>query len=338
MKKVVLLSALFLSLSSIAQLNTYPGNVGFLMNPSFLGPNYQLTNVQFTGHPLAIGSFVSDSSNLGLKKGVILTTGGIWGEDGPQGPNDKSNAAIDNGYGGSSFIPDSYNAAVLEFDLYTFVDTVEFRYVFGSDEYPEYVGSQFNDQFRIFIEGPGINGIQNLSYLPSNVYAGINTINAGAHPSLFVGNGSGSTAPHNESEYYIQYDGFTVPLTAKAAVQIGQTYHLTIVVVDVADAIFDSGVFIEQCESCNYNASVPHMSLDRISSYPNPSDGDLTLQFPELTSSAELKVINALGQLERLETIKSGSTEFLINDISSGMYIVEITSETAVWNGKLNVR
>lgn len=338
MKNLLLLSTLFFSLSSFAQLNTYPGNVGFLMNPSFLGPNYQLMNVQFTGHPLAIGSFISDSSNLGLKKGVILTTGGIWGEDGPQGPNDKSNAAIDNGYGGSSFIPDSYNAAVLEFDLYTFVDTVEFRYVFGSDEYPEYVGTQFNDQFRIFIEGPGINGIQNLSYLPSNVYAGINTINAGAHPSLFVDNGSGSAAPFNESEYYIQYDGFTVPLTAKAAVQIGQTYHLTIVVVDVADAIFDSGVFIEQCESCNYNASVPHMSLDRISSYPNPSDGDLTLQFPELTSSSELRIINMIGEVVRSEEVKSGATEFYVDGLLSGTYIVEIISETTVWNGKVSVK
>lgn len=338
MKIISFLGSFLVTLNLMAQLNTYPGNVGFVMNPGFLGPNYQLSNIQYTGYPFAIGSFISDSSNLGLTKGVLLTTGLIWTDYGPQGPNDNAAAGLDNGYGGSSYIPDSYNAAILEFDLYSLVDTVEFRYVFGSDEYPEYVGSQFNDQFRIFIEGPGINGIQNLSYLPGEVYAGINSINYVQNSALFVNNGDGTTAPNNQSEYYIQYDGFTVPMTAKAAVQVGETYHLTVVVVDVADGIYDSGVFLEQCENCNYNASVPHFTLDQISSYPNPSDGDFTLQFPELTSSAEMVITNTLGQEVRREAILSGSKEFSINDLPSGTYIVEITSETSVWNGTVSVK
>ncbi|MDG1333479.1 MAG: choice-of-anchor L domain-containing protein [Crocinitomicaceae bacterium] len=337
MKYLILISTLFFSISAFAQLNTYTGNVGFVINPGFLGPNYQLSNVQYTGHPQAIGSFICDSCNLNLEKGVILTTGAIETDSGPQGPNDNPAAAIANGYGGTSLINDSYNAAVLEFDIYSFVDTIQFRYVFGSDEYPEYVGSQFNDQFRIFIEGPGIVGIQDLNYIPSGIYAGINTINAQTNSGYFVDNGEGSTAPNNQSDYYIQYDGFTIPLMAKVAVQAGQTYHLTIVVADKADQIFDSGVFLEQCEECDYNASVPNDILNQISCYPNPSSGNVTLKFPELTSSGELRVLNYLGQLVRTIEVSSGATELFLNELPVGNFVLEISTEDAIWRGKVSV-
>ena len=337
MKSLILISAIFLSFISLAQLSTYPGNVGFIVNPGFLGPNYYVTNVQFTGHPQAVGSFISDSTNLGLSKGVIMTTGLIFGNQGPQGPNDKSSAGFDNGYGGTSLIPDSYNAAILEFDIWSFVDTIEFKYVFGSDEYPEYVGTQYNDQFRIFIEGPGISGIQDLNYIPNNIIAGINTISLDSNSTYFVYNGEGNNAPYNESDYYIQYDGFTKPLTAKVAVQIGQTYHLTVVIADVADGIYDSGVFIEQCNGCNYNASVQSLATREITCFPNPSDGDVSVQFPELTSPAELRVINYLGDVVRRIDVKSGESAYNINDLPSGSYVLEIVSESGVWKGKVTV-
>ncbi|MCC2546976.1 OmpA family protein [Hymenobacter sp. BT175] len=44
----------------------------------------------------------------------------------------------------------------------------------------------------------------------------------------------------------LEYDGFTRVLTASAYVQPWQLYHLKLVVGDVGDAIFDSGVFLEQ--------------------------------------------------------------------------------------------
>ena len=337
MKTILLLSAILFSFSSTAQLNTYPGNVGFVINPGFLGPNYSVSNVQFTGHPQAVGSFISDSSNLGLTKGVILTTGLIGTKNGPQGPNTNPSAGLDNYYGGTNLIPNSFNAAILEFDIWSFVDTIEFRYVFGSDEYPEYVGSQFNDQFRIFIEGPGISGAQDLNYIPSNIYAGINTINAQSNSNYFVDNGDGNTAPNNESDYYIQYDGFTTPLQAKVAVQTGQTYHLTIVVADIADGIFDSGVFLEQCDGCNYNASVQSWSTNKISCFPNPSDGNVSIEFPELTSAAELRIINYLGEEIKRVSVASGLKQFSVVDLPRGSYILEMISETAKWTGKLTV-
>jgi hypothetical protein len=337
MKALILLSTIFFSFSSLAQISTYTGNVGFIINPGFLGPNYSVSNVQFTGQPQAIGSFICDSCNLGLLKGVVMTTGLIEGDNSPVGPNNQYNAGFDNGYSGTSLIPDSYNAAVLEFDITSLVDTIQFRYVFGSDEYPEYVGSQFNDQFRIFIEGPGINGVQDLNYIPSGIYAGINTINAQSNSAYFVYNGEGDNAPYNESDYYIQYDGFTVPLMAKVAVQTEQTYHLTIVVADKADGIYDSGVFLEQCEECDYNASVPSELLNQISCYPNPSDGNVSLQFPELTEAGVLRVMNYLGEIIRTIEVSSGISELLVEELPQGNFILEISTENALWRGKMSV-
>ncbi len=336
MKQLVIILFSAFSLSSYAQLQTFTGNVGFIMTSSFLGTDYVISNAQFTGYPQAVGSFISNTTNLGLTKGILLTTGEIFDTPaGPNGPNDQSDAGYDNQAAGTSLIESSTNASILEFDVVSSVDSLKFRYVFGSDEYPEYVGSQFNDQFRILLSGPGIAGNIDLNYLPSGVLASINTINPTSFSAFFVNNGSGLEAPQNQSDYYIQYDGFTVPLMAVAAVIPGQIYHVTIIVTDVADGIFDSGVFIEQCDGCDFNAGIPTLLDDMIECFPNPSNGNCVVKFPVLPSDATLTVINALGEVVQTETALAGISSFSLNNIPSGTYVVQLTSDAAVWTGKL---
>jgi gliding motility-associated-like protein len=50
------------------------------------------------------------------------------------------------------------------------------------------------------------------------------------------------TAPDGAT---VQYDGFTVPLTATAVVQCGQQYHIKLAIADGSDDIVESGVFLE---------------------------------------------------------------------------------------------
>ena len=140
----------------------------------------------------------------------------------------------------------TYNATVLSFDFVPFAEIVEFRYVFASEEYPEYVGSQFNDVFGFFISGPGVGNNVNIARIPGNNQpVTINNVNAVSNSAYFVDNGTGTTGPQNGSSYYVQYDGFTTVLTARANVICGQTYRIVIAVADVGDGIFDSGIFLE---------------------------------------------------------------------------------------------
>lgn len=53
-------------------------------------------------------------------------------------------------------------------------------------------------------------------------------------------------APYNTDPYYIQHNGMTVVLTANAAVQIGETYHVKMGVANAFDGKYPSAVFIEQ--------------------------------------------------------------------------------------------
>ena len=338
MKLVLFLVTFVFSTCSFSQMNTFVTNPIFLLNSSFLGPNFIVSNVQYTGSFEAVGSFISDSTNLGLSKGIIMTTGGISGEFSPEGPNDLSESGFDNGADSTVLIQNSYNAAILEFDIVSSVDSLKIRYIFGSEEYPEYVGSPFNDQFQILLSGPGIVGYQLLSKLPNGTEVGINTVNAGQNSFLHINNGDGNQAPNNTSEYYIQYDGFTIPLVAKAAINPGLSYHVTIVIADVGDGILDSGIFLEQCESCNFNANVQSWSTNVITCFPNPSDGNVSLEFPELTSSAELRVINYLGEEIKRVEVASGAKVLSVNELPSGNYILKMISESAIWTGRVIVK
>jgi gliding motility-associated-like protein len=210
----------------------------------------------YNGSPSSIGSFMATGTNLGINQGIVMTTGTVLNNgSGPQGPNNQAGAGVDNGAGGSGLLTNlingvqTYNAAILEFDFIPYSDTVKFKYVFGSDEYPEFAppnNSGYNDVFGFFISGPGIIGVQNIARLPNNgSIVSINNVNAITNSSFYNFNGDGNTSPYNSNPYYIQYDGFTDVLTAVSQVQCGETYHLILAVADVGDGQWDSGIFLE---------------------------------------------------------------------------------------------
>ncbi|AEA44007.1 choice-of-anchor L domain-containing protein [Fluviicola taffensis] len=257
---------ILLPFSAISQLVTTPQSAASLVQNTLLGPGVTVSNIVFNGGTTAIGRFTAAGTNLGINSGVILTTGTILNNgDGPQGPNNSANSGMDNNKPGFSALngqagAQTFNASILEFDFVPYSDTVRFKYVFGSEEYPEFVGTEFNDAFAFFISGPGIpGGTQNMAKLPNGSTVTINNVNNGnpgtggvgggpspaVNPAYFVPNGNGSQAPYNSSSNYIQYDGFTKVLEAVSKVQCGQTYHLIIAIADAKDPIYDSGIFLE---------------------------------------------------------------------------------------------
>jgi PKD repeat protein len=232
-----------------------------LVENVFVGNCVTVSNVTFTGFANgatqgAVGSFSNgNTTNLGLDDGIVLTSGRA---SIAAGPNNSGSASFNNPSTGDVDLTaiigvNTFDAAVLEFDFVPVSNTISFRYVFGSDEYSEYVNAGFNDVFGFFISGPGIagpfsGGAENIALLPSTIIPvaidNVNNGNAAFGPGLgpctncsyYVENDGGTT---------LQYDAFTTVLTATIAVQACQTYHIKLVVADAGDGVVDSGVFLE---------------------------------------------------------------------------------------------
>lgn len=255
MNRIVLLLLMALPTTSFGQLVTSTAqSPAALVQNVLLGSGVTVSNITFSGQPVAIGYFDGTNTNIGLDEGVIITTGTVLnqGSDGPHGPNNRQDAGIDYGGPGYPLLSNliggtvTNDAAVLEFDFVPYSNSVEFNYVFGSEEYEEYVGSQFNDVFAFYIIGPGYPQPTNIALLPNNQPVAINNIHnavtnqfgtfGAANAQYYVDNSNGTT---------IQYDGFTQVLTAEADVQCGQQYRLIICIADAFDGIYDSGIFLE---------------------------------------------------------------------------------------------
>ncbi|MBC7777203.1 MAG: choice-of-anchor L domain-containing protein, partial [Phycisphaerae bacterium] len=156
------------------------------------GGCFQISNVSFSGQAGQIGTFSNGLSNIGFSNGLIMATGDI---SVAPGPNDFN--AAGGGYGIGT--PDAdlqplangpiFDMANIEFDFVPTQNTVAFEFVFASEEYCEYVNSQFNDVFGFFISGPGIVGTKNIAVIPAtNTPITINSLNHLVNSGLYIHN------------------------------------------------------------------------------------------------------------------------------------------------------
>jgi gliding motility-associated-like protein len=270
----LLLCSLLISVHAFSQLTVNNSLIPQqLVQSVLLGPGVTVSNVTFTGAANAIGQFNGTSSNVGLNSGVLITTGDIVFAPGPNltdaGGTDNfapGNATMDLLAGQTTF-----DASILEFDFIPVTDTVTFRYVFGSEEYPEFVNQGYNDVFGFFLSGPGITGPYpgnsiNIALIPSTtIPVAIDNVNNGynfacvsplpgpcTYCAYYVDNCSGVT---------VEYDGFTTAITATAIVQHCNTYHIRIAIADAGDGIYDSGVFLEAGSFSSTNPLTANASI-----------------------------------------------------------------------------
>lgn len=230
-----------------------------LVNVLTGGAGGSVTNISYTGHADACGSFTTGAtpSNLGISSGIILSSGNATGAIGAN--TSGSTTGTNLGKAGNSLLNSlisgtTYDAAVLQFDFVPTTNTISFRYVFGSEEYNEYVNSTYNDVFAFFLTGPnpagGTYNNSNIALVPGlTIPVAINNVNNG-----YSAAGTNPTGPCKNCQYFvnnlngtsIKYDAFTTPLTATVNVTPCATYTIKLAIADVADGIYDSGVFIEQ--------------------------------------------------------------------------------------------
>ncbi|MDR1381188.1 MAG: T9SS type A sorting domain-containing protein [Tannerella sp.] len=112
-----------------------------------------------------LAHFTKGTSDFDFEKGLLLSSSHTWGHE---GPNQMTNAfgegvgsdGVSAGYGlGEADLANIAGGPVsrggiLEFDFQPAISSVSFDYVFGCEEYPEYVHSNYNDVFGFFVTGP----------------------------------------------------------------------------------------------------------------------------------------------------------------------------------------
>ena len=243
-----------------------------LVQDVLLGNGVSVSNITFNGQPGDIlntqaGRLTGTSNFLSFPEAVVMKSGHAFQvEDAlfnpgfpypdPSYTNDPDLQQIS----GQSSINDY---AILEFDFVPNGDSLIFRYVFASNEYPSFTCSNYNDAFGFFLSGPGLsgpysNGAINIALVPdSDIPVAVNTINSGV--SSTPGNESNceSANPNwvEDSQYFVdngdqpegdvQFPGMTVTLTAFAEVECGEQYHIKLAIGDASDGALDSGVFLE---------------------------------------------------------------------------------------------
>ena len=227
-----------------------------MVNDFFDSPEVSISNVIYSGNEQGLGFFEGANTDIGIPAGIILSTGIVFEAI---GPNDMDGTS---GYGGS-FVTEIdlelisseevRDPAILEFDIVSTLDTLLFSYVFGSEEYPEFVCGNFNDVFGFFVSGPGIEGpfsndAKNIALVPgTSDFVAINSINDGSNEGCAPPNGSSENSEYyidNENGVHLEVDAFTTPLPAPFILMPGETYHVKLAIADVADDLYDSSVFI----------------------------------------------------------------------------------------------
>jgi hypothetical protein len=221
---------------------------------ALVGSGITISNVTYTGATAAAGYFSGGlAAGIGIDEGVVLTSGSASNLQGTSNTDDAITG--DNQQSGAAFLDalipgySTNDAFILEFDFVSSGDAAYFAYVFGSDEYNEWVESAYNDVFGFFLDDTDVS--DNVALIPgTSTPVSVNNVNGGdpfgaanaSNPEYY--NNNDPSDP--EAVYPFEYDGFTdVFVATMLGLTPGQTYHLTLAIADAGDFVLDSGVFIQ---------------------------------------------------------------------------------------------
>jgi hypothetical protein len=246
MRFIFTLFVLTLASSSFGQLVVTANNSAAALVSAIVGSGVTVSSVSMNCPNGAAGTFSGGTGNLQVPSGIVLTTGQVSSIAG----NGSGFASTNNGGAGHALIEGSLDACSLTFTIVPTCSTLSIQFVFGSEEYPTFVGSSFNDAFGFFVSGPNPGGGNytnyNMARIPgTSTPISINNVNAGTNSAYYINNGAGTL---------VTYNGLTTAITASINVTPCEPYTMTIVIADLVDRIYDSGVFLQnQGLNCTNN-------------------------------------------------------------------------------------
>ena len=258
--------AFIISLPVYAQTTDQSFTVEQYVTEVLIGDGVNVSNITYSGGMDQLGYMSGAEGVFSVGAGLVLSTDNALNLT---DPNCGANICADcpgNGVDadlldvansvppliGQSFSVSSVNdLCILEFDFEAGGDSIAFNYVFGSDEYLEWVNSSYNDIFAFFLSGPGItgpyaapagfpDGAINIAQVPESdplLPVTISSVNDVTNPMYYVDNFN------NDG---ICIDGYTQAFTASAQVQCGETYHIKLAIADGSDTALESFVILEE--------------------------------------------------------------------------------------------
>lgn len=218
---------------------------------SSTGTNFGSTN--------GIAYFNQNGSDFPFSEGIVLTTGNAMSAPGPNTTTLSDGVDLWTGDADLESIilastgdpMDSRNATKLEFDFVPLVNTINFNFVFASEEYGTFQ-CLYSDAFAFLLTDISTGITTNLAVIPntttpisvvtirdSQYNINCNSVNPDYFDAFY---GIGGLDPLGSPT---NFNGITVPLTATSTVIPGNQYHIKLVIADRLDNSYDSAVFLE---------------------------------------------------------------------------------------------
>jgi len=217
--------------------------------------SYVLNHVNQVGDSLSMGVFSQGTdSGLPVDQGLLFTSGKVVDAI---GPNERENTTTQWSNSGHPLLDEvagreTFDASGLEIYFTPTKDVaLSYGFLFGSEEFEEFVGSPFNDSAGIFItalKSPS-DGYEN-GFKPVNVAKAFNGADLAVN-ELATKNPSGSVS----GKYYDanpccgdmnwEYDGSSLLSQSKSVELLaGMHYYIGIMVADASDGLYDSAMAI----------------------------------------------------------------------------------------------
>lgn len=213
------------------------------MANAIFGDGVVVNSAQYFGDAQSSGTYSNGDTISGgvvpADTGVILSTGAatdFTNNSGTTNTNQSGSTGTNTGgvnndgdmnaiAGGSTF-----DASILEVNFTPSGNYLTLDFVISSEEYPEFVNSQFLD-----VVGIWINGVEAQVSIGTGT-ASVGTINGSTTPNLYNDN--------TGDQYNTEMDGFTITLSVVAPVNPGVPNTIKIGVADVADSAYDTNLLI----------------------------------------------------------------------------------------------
>lgn len=210
------------------------------MANEIFGDGVTVTGASYTGANNSSAIYSNGGLSPGVvpgPTGVILSTGNANAFTQSSGdPNRAAGTSTDttgpnnvaqfNAVAGTS----TFDASYMDVDFIPTGNVMTMQFVFSSEEYPEYITSQFNDVMGVWINGTHV------PIAVGNGQTGVTNINGTTQPNLIKSN--------TNDAYNTEMDGFTVTLTLTIPVNPNVVNSIRIGIADTSDSAYDSNLLI----------------------------------------------------------------------------------------------